>query len=460
MKLSSLVLAVCLRLLISAQLSQAQTVTVYWNNADQVIDGFGASSAFEPGLTSAQGTFFFSTDSGLGLSLLRTNVPDDGSCSTVNIACAGEVSDMRLAIANGARVWSTPWSPPASMKSNGSVNNGGSLLAGSYGAYAAYLANYVKSLNTLYGISLYALSVQNEPNLSVSFHSSVWTAANLDTFIRDNLGPEFSADGLTSTFIVIPESSGWVELAPLASATMADPTAAAYVGIIAWHDYDDAASVVNPFAAQGKKYWETEASAGVGFGPSLCGGCWDPSMADALMWAQIVNNRMVVANANSWSYWILINGHSNNAGLTGPDGVTIPKRAYMLGNYSKFVRPGFYRIDSTATPQDGVLVSAYKNVTTGALVIVVINQNQEDVSQSFTLKGITATSVTPWITSASLNLVRQSDKHVSGNGFTYTLPASSVTSFVANTTSVSTPSSAIAPPTRLTATIRDQQAGP
>ena len=88
--------------------------------------------------------------------------------------------------------------------------------------------------------------------------------------------------------------------------------------------------------------------------------------------------------------------------------------AYMLGNYSKFVRPGFYRIDATHTPQSGVLVSAYKTSSTGALVIVVINQNTYNVSESFALDGATASSVTPWITSASFDLVQQSDVSVSG----------------------------------------------
>jgi O-glycosyl hydrolase len=101
---------------------QAQSATVNWNNVNQIIDGFGASSAGET-LTSEQFAFFFSTAPGdLGLSLLRTTVPDDGSCATVNATCAGEVSDMQLAIANGVTVWSTPGSPPASMKTNGSVD--------------------------------------------------------------------------------------------------------------------------------------------------------------------------------------------------------------------------------------------------------------------------------------------------------------------------------------------------
>ncbi len=454
MKLSRSTITGFLLMLFAATHSQAQTVTVYWNNEDQVIDGFGASSGHAT-LSPAQATFFFSTGPGdLGLSLLRTGVPNDESCTTVNATCAGQVGNMQLAIANGATVWSSPWSPPASMKSNGStVCNTGSgksvLNPSAYSAYATYLANYVKSLHSLYGISLHALSVQNEPNVcTIGVDGATWTAANLDSFLKTNLGPTFAAEGLTGTLIMLPETSSWTWLRSLADTTMGDPGAAGYVGIVAWHDYDAAASVINPYAPQEKRYWETEASAGVGWGPSLCGGCWDPSIADALMWAQMVNNRMVVANANAWNFWVLINNVNNNAGLTGPDSVTIPKRAYMLGNYSKFVRPGFYRIDATATPKAGVSVSAYKNSTNGTLVIVAINQNSLNVSQGFTLNGRTAASVTPWITSASLDLAQQPDAPVSGGSFTYNLPAFSITSFVANTFI------AIAPPSGLTANVQ------
>jgi glucuronoarabinoxylan endo-1,4-beta-xylanase len=229
---------------------------------------------------------------------------------------------------------------------------------------------------------------------------------------------------------------------------MSDPSAVDYVGINAWHDYDGAASVINPYAFQNKLYWETEVSAGVGFGPSLCGGCWDPSMADALLWAQIVDNRMAVANANAWNWWFLV-GHTNdNEGLVGSDHVTVSKRAYMLGNYSRFVRPGFFRIDATHAPQLGILTSAYKDPSTGTLVIVVINQNSLYVSQSFLLTGAAASSVTPWITSTDLNLAQQPDVPVVGGSFTYNLPGSSIVSFVGSATA------SIAPPSGLTAAVQ------
>ena len=118
-----------------------------------------------------------------------------------------------------------------------------------------------------------------------------------------------------------------------------------------------------------------------------------------LFFGRRLSNRMVVANANAWHYWRLVSQDPHdNEGLTNPAG-TVAKRLYMLGNYSKFVRPGFHRIEATHIPQSGVLVSAYKDPSTGTLVVVAINQNTKEVSQRFSLWGTKASKATPWITS-------------------------------------------------------------
>jgi glucuronoarabinoxylan endo-1,4-beta-xylanase len=416
--------------------SSAQSATVDWNHVDQEIDGFGATDASQsPPMTSAQADLLFSRTTGVGLSLMRTVVPDDGSCSTVNATCAGKARDMQLAVGYGARVWGTPWSPPASMKSNGSIEHGGSLLADSYGAYASYLANYVKSLKSLYGVNLYALSVQNEPEISASYDSSIWSAANFHDFIGNNLGPKFTADGL-ATLIVMPETTQWQDLAAYEKVLLNDPAAAAYVTINATHDYKHVGAPTYPLGGR-KRLWETE----------VCDlSTFDPSMTSALKYAQYINDWMVIANANAWHYWWLIDlNDGDNEGLISRSG-TVTKRLYMMGNYSKFVLPGFYRIDATETPQSGVSVSAYGNLTTGALVIVVINQNSFSISQSFALNGITPTSVTPWITSSRFNLEQQLDVAVSKGSFSYSLPGASVISFVAT--------NSLAPPSHLTAAVK------
>jgi len=406
--------------------AQTTPVTVTWNKVYQQIDGFGASDAFDNGsLTVAQGELFFSPVTGIGLSLLRTNVPEDGSCSTINATCAGEVSDMQMAIANGAKVWSTPWSPPAAMKTNNAINEGGYLLPGSYQAYADYLANYVESLRNLFGINLYAVSVQNEPDGSHDWDSALWTPANFATFIGTNLGPTFALDGL-STLIMMPEPPNFYELSEFMVPTMSNATAAAYVGLIATHDYDPSnTQPAYPVGQFGNRHlWQTETSDT---------NTPDDGITSALGYAQSINKWMTVSNANAWHYWCLINPNTgNNGGLADSTGAPT-KRLYMMGNYSKFVRPGFYRIDATMAPQTGVSVSAYKSLTSGALVIVVINQNVSSVLQSFTLVGATTSGITPWITSASLDLVQQAVVPVAGGSFVYSLPAASITSFIGST---------------------------
>ena len=441
-----------LPLLFLPTIAFGQSATVNWTNVHQVIDGFGASDAFQATpLTTTQSAFFFGTSPGdIGLSLLRTAVPNNGDqagdCATVNSGCAGPfISDMQLAIPYGVRVWSTSWSPPAAYTTNGSTDcsagsGSGTLLSSDYSAYATWLANYVESVKTYGGISLYALSVQNEPDICSSYDSALMSAAQFDTFIKTNLGPTFASDGL-STLIMMPEPTGFDDYVKYAQTCMGDSSCYQYVGINAWHDYDatytapdTVNSVSNAYASLGKKFWETEASAGAGFGPSLCTEpCFDASMANALMWAAIIDNRIAVANANAWSYWWLINYYDDDdEGLVGGTGqAEIAQRAYVMGNYSMFVRPGYYRIDATHIPQSGVTVSAYQNAPGGNLVIVATNQNGSSVSQTFSITNApTFTSVTPYITSASLSLASQSSVPVASNSFTYTLPADSVTTFV------------------------------
>ena len=438
-------IAALLGMLSLGSIAKAQTATINWSDQHQTIDGFGAADAFES-LTSAQADQFFSPTLGLGFSLMRTQLPDDGSCTSVSLACAGQVADMKLAVARGARVWSTPWSPPASMKSNGTTicNSGsgnGSLMSGSYGAYATYLSNYIASV-TNQGVTLYALSIQNEPDYCpTSYDGAAWTGANFHDFITNNLGPKLASAGQTSVRIIMPEAANWngsggSGLAGESDACMADAGCYDFIGINAWHDYDATWSspnaVPNPYTSLDKGYWETEASGISGLSNlSLCDGCWDPSMADGLLWASIIDNRMAVANANAWHFWWLINRNGDNEGLINQDGVTTSKRMYVLGQYSKFVRPGWVRIDATHAPTGGVTVSAYKDPNSGNFAIVVTNQNSSNTNVTFSLSGFTPASVTPWVTLGQLEPGgNRATSALAAADLPVALAAQSVTTFV------------------------------
>jgi glucuronoarabinoxylan endo-1,4-beta-xylanase len=423
------------------------TSTINWTNVHQVIDGFGGSNAFaSASMSTADQDFFFGTGTGeLGLSILRVAVPDNsgitGNCASVGSSCAGAVvGDMKAALANGARVYATPWSPPANYKSNGSItcaNNSAPLASGDYGAYATWLANFVQSLQAQ-DVNLYAISVQNEPDTCQSYDSATWTAANYDSFVKSYLGPTFAADGL-STLIMLPEAGIYSQTSGYDATCGSDPTCAAYVAGINWHDYDAVLTGTNtvqpdPYPSNfpaGKKYWETETSC-PGAGSSMgCASTFTTDIGDALRWGAVVDQRLAVDGANAWLYWWLQSPESSdNQGLMNSNG-TVALRAYMLGQYGKFVRPGYYRIDATHLPQTGVSVTAYQNTSTNTLVVVATNYTNAAVSQAFSLSNApTFTSVTPTTTSASQSLAQQAAVAVSGDSFTYSLPAQSITTFV------------------------------
>jgi glucuronoarabinoxylan endo-1,4-beta-xylanase len=398
-----------------------------WNNVHQRIDGFGASSAWDGSWTSAQASMFFSTNSGrgvsfdnttnfsfngIGLSLLRSRIAPGGT--------TWETSIMQMAQSNGAAVWSTPWSPAAQFKSNTNVD-GGSFVGtpANYQAYASQQAAYVAAMKNQYGINLYAISVQNEPDADVTnYESCNWTSQQIHDFVP-YLYNALAASNVASTRIMLPESQNWQDYSNLAVTPMTDPNVAAQVGIIADHNYDGSYGPANLTKTNyGKALWETEVST---FDP------FDGSISNAVYWAQRIHLFMTQAQANAWNYWWLVPAGSDNEGLTDTNGIPA-LRMYALGNFSRFVRPGFYCVG--VSNNSFTSVSAYRSTNSGSFAIVAINPGPDMAIQTFDLTNFTATSVTPWITSSNYSLGSQPPLGVANITFSYPLPAMSVVTFV------------------------------
>jgi O-glycosyl hydrolase len=106
------------------------------------------------------------------------------------------------------------------------------------------------------------------------------------------------------------------------------------------------------------------------------------------------------------------------------------KRFWIMGNYSRFVRPGWMRVSTSGTVPSGVALSAYINPTNNALAIVAINKNTSSTGVSFYISGGAPCSLTPYETSASKSLGQGSAVSVSQSRLTVTLTAQSVTTFV------------------------------
>ncbi|HRU38741.1 MAG TPA: CIA30 family protein, partial [Candidatus Goldiibacteriota bacterium] len=401
----------------------AATCTVNAGTLRQNIRGFGASSAWSDwGGNSAGNSWlvsnadmFFTTTSGIGLTMIRARI------NPVQSQWGSTAPPLQAARDRGVTdIFATAWTPPAEWKSNGAVDNqnGAYLLPQYYPNYANYLRDYVNYMKNSQNVTISAISPANEPDYQVSYDGCTWSYAQMRDFVKNNLGPTFQAAGLT-TQIVVGESFnndlGFI------NTSLADATARNYIFAGAVHFYGGGPYACPDCVTYGKEYWQTEKSNFTNY---------DNSMTHGLITAEWLHTGLVNASYNAFFYWWLASDQTNE-GLTSVT-LGVPKRFYTFGNFSKYIRPGFTRIDATASPATNVLCSAYKNAASTSFVIVAINKNTSATSVTFNLTGIGAGSFTPYITSSSQNLAALAAVAVSGNSFTYSLPAQSVISFVAS----------------------------
>ena len=410
----------------------AQTITVNWGTVYQTIDGFGASSlSTQVTLTSNQTDFFY-TKSGanIGLTVIRVRAhPDYADCVAnedprpcVNVANATisgyDLANARAAHARGAKVWAVSYSPPGSMKSNGSYLTGGAMIGNrsNYTTLAAIQASFVTLLTGTFGIPIYALSIQNEPDISAGYPSCTWTPTQIHDYIP-YLASALSDAGYGSTKIMAAEQSTWGN--SYNAPAMNDASVAANIGILAAHNYGGSPSLLqwNNFTTQ--RVWQTEVSDS---------NTYDGSITSGLTYATQIYNFLTTAKVNLWSFWELTGyGYPDNEGLTD-ENLVPAKRAYTIGNYAKFIRPGWHMVG--VANSTGLLVTAAQSPNGRRSAIVVVNNSSSAVAnQRFSVGESMGSVVTPWITSSSLSLEAQSPVAVSGGLFTYTIPADSVVSF-------------------------------
>jgi glucuronoarabinoxylan endo-1,4-beta-xylanase len=432
-------------MLTSAVWSSAQIATVNARTVYQPIDGFGAASAFAGPVPAPVIKTEYSS-SAIGLRFIRVNlVPDYADCIALNgggncvkvsagaTISTADLANAQTAVANGALLWATEWSPPGPMKSNGSYLSGGSLIGNptNYQALAAAQASFVTLMKASYSIPVYAISVQNEPNVSTKYPSCTWSSSQFEQYVP-YLHRALAAAGYSDTKIMIAEPGHWNY--NYMQRTMTDPAAAPMVGIVAAHAYSGGSPPTTPAflpaefnytLSAGQRLWETEVSD--------AHDNYDGSMTNGLIYALDIHNWLTIARVNSWHYWEISGQHyTDNEGLTSQTN-QFAKRAFVIGNWARFAT-GMSEIAATANPQTGVYVTAFVMPSTGALLIVAINTSSGPVFQKFAISGQAgpaAYSVTPYITDPNHNLGAQPPLSVTDGSFTARLTGSSVTSFVA-----------------------------
>jgi hypothetical protein len=253
------------------------------------------------------------------------------------------------------------------------------------------------------------------------YESCIWSAQQIHDFVP-YLSTALSNNNVASTRIMVAEDENWKwDLA----ATAMNDNVSNLVGVLAAHNYGSSAAAVTQFGNPcPKPLWETEHYFGS-----------DDTIVNGVALAQEIHSFMTVAGANAYHYWWLQG--SGTGSLVGNSWTTPAKRIYVMGNYSRFVRPGYYRIGVSNNAFTSI--SAYKDTNSGRFAIVAINYSTVTATQIFNLANFTASSVTPWVTSSNLSLASQSAVGVTNAAFTYALPALSVVTFVGQQQPSNTP---------------------
>lgn len=241
------------------------------------------------------------------------------------------------------KVWASPWSPPAWMKTNNDYR-GGNLKwdRENLSAYAHYFSKFVSAYRKL-GVDLYAVHVQNEPFSAQIFPSCQWTGAQMGEFIRDFLVPRLRADGLSTEVWLGTINCGDIKL--YADQALADPkTLAVTRGVgYQWDGRNAIGETASKYPSMRLMQTETE-----------CGG--GQNHWEALEYTFNLVRHYLQNGANSYLYWnLVLDEHSVSTwGWRQNAMVTIDRPGkkprfnpehHLMKHVAHFVVPGAQRID-------------------------------------------------------------------------------------------------------------------
>lgn len=292
-----------------------------------------------------------------------------------------------LTINPNIKILGSPWSPPLWMKDNGN-SIGGSLQTQYYEAYARYFVKYIQQMQAN-GITIHAITPQNEPLYGGNNPSMVMTAQQQADFIKNNLGPAFQTAGITTKIILYDHNCDRPDY-PIA--ILNDAAAKPFVDGSAFHLYGGDISALSTVhdAFPDKNLYFTEQWTGA-----------KESFNDNLKWH--VKN-VIIGTVRNWGKvaleWNLAN--DGNYSPHTPGGCTECKGAitldgavnrnvsyYIVGHVSKFVPPGSVRIGSNIV---GNLYNAAFKTPGGKKVLIVENDGTAETNFNIRFKGQWATA--------------------------------------------------------------------
>ena len=400
-------------------------ITVDTTQRFQTVDGFGytltsGSATLINGLSAATKAallqeLFGNSPTSIGISYLRISIgASDLSASvyTYNDMPAGQTDPTLsnfsldaeraggsglipllkeiLAINPSIKILGSPWTPPVWMKDNGS-SIGGSLLPQYYDVYAQYFVKYIQQMKDE-GITIDAITPQNEPLHPGNNPSLLMTAEQQRDFIKNSLGPAFQAAGVSTKIIVYDHNCDRPDY-PLT--ILNDPAAKAFVDGSAFHLYAGDISALSTVHAShpDKHVYFTEQ--------------WTSSTGGFEGDFKWHLKNVIIGSMRNWSRVALEWNLANDPGFGPhtPGGCTQCKGAltigttttrnvsyYIIAQASKFVPPGSVRV---ASENHGSLYTVAFLTPEKKKVLIALNDGASAITFNIKFRDKWTTTVLP-----------------------------------------------------------------
>ena len=355
---------------------------------------------------------YFDPNTGIGYTLLRTTIhssdfsPEsytyveegDADLTTFSIDHDKQyripmIKRAMNAAGNNLTFYVSPWSPPAFMKTNGSMLKGGKLKNEFRQNWANYYVRFIKAYEAE-GLPIWGLTIQNEPMATQTWESCIYTAEEERDFLKDFLGPTLEKSGLGSKNIVVWDHNRDL-MVNRANVIFEDPEASKYAWGTGFHWYETWTGA-NPLYENVNRVQEAYPDKNLMFTE----GCIEKfDAARYQFWpnAERYGEQMINDFNNgtvAWTDWNILldqNGGPNHVGnfcfapvhadLQTGELIFTPSY-YYIGHFSKFIRPGARRL-STAVSRSVLLSTSFLNED-GSIVTLVMNKTNEE--QVFTLR--------------------------------------------------------------------------
>ncbi len=356
-------------------------------------------------------TAYFDKEKGIGYNLFRTHINscDFSSESYAYSEVDGDVTlehftiekdkQYRIPLIKEAikrvgsdfKMLASPWSPPAWMKTNNHMLQGGKLKKEYYQTWADYFVRFIQEYKKE-GIPTWAITVQNEPMAVQTWESCIYSAEDERDFVKNNLGPTLEKKSLNDVKIIVWDHNRGI-MYQRAATVFDDPEASKYVWGTGFHwysgDHFENVKQVNE-AFPDKKLLFTE-------------GCvfpFDYTKLQDWNWGERYGESIIHDLNNSavgWIDWNILldeTGGPNHVanfcyapviGNTKTDEVIFMNSYYYMGHFSKFIEPEAKRIICSSNDDD-LLATAVINPN-GNVVVVAMNQTEKNKVLKLWLEG-------------------------------------------------------------------------